>query len=74
MVWGCMGWNGVRKLIEVQAKVDDEQYCEILEEGVRRALKHWRWLRMGIISSRKMIQKNPPKRQRNGFLTTTSLP
>ena len=34
MVWGCMGWNGVGKFIEVQGKMDAEQYCEILEEGV----------------------------------------
>ena len=34
MVWGCMGWNGVGKLIEVQEKMDAKQYCEILEEGV----------------------------------------
>jgi DDE superfamily endonuclease len=34
MVWGCMGWNGVGKLIEVEGKMDAEQYCEILEEGL----------------------------------------
>ena len=34
MVWGCMYWNGVGKLIEVWGKMDTEKYCEILEEGV----------------------------------------
>jgi hypothetical protein len=34
MVWGCMGWNGVGKLIEIEGKIDAEQYCEILEEGL----------------------------------------
>jgi DDE superfamily endonuclease len=34
MVWGGMGWNGVGKLIEVEGKMDAEQYCEILEEGL----------------------------------------
>ena len=34
MVWGYMGWNGVGKLIEVLGKMDAEQYCQILEEGV----------------------------------------
>ena len=34
MVWGCMGWNGVEKLIEVEGKMDAEKYCEILEEGL----------------------------------------
>ena len=34
MVWGCMGWNGVGKLIEVEGTKDAEQYCEILDDGV----------------------------------------
>ena len=34
MVWCCMGQNGVGKLIEVQGKMDAEQYCETLEEVV----------------------------------------
>ena len=34
MVWGCMGWNGVGVLTEVQGIMDSQQYCEILEEGL----------------------------------------
>ena len=34
MVWGCMGWNGVGKLLEVVGKMDARQYVEILESGV----------------------------------------
>jgi hypothetical protein len=34
MVWGCMGWNGVGMLVEVQGNMNAEQYCEILDEGV----------------------------------------
>jgi transposase len=34
MVWGCMGWNGVGKLVEVQGKMDADQYCEILDDGM----------------------------------------
>ena len=34
MVWGCMGWNRVEKLIEVEGRMDAEQYCEILEDGL----------------------------------------
>ena len=34
MVWGCFGWNGVGKLVEVQGIMDKHQYCEILEDGV----------------------------------------
>src|SRR5882724_5781155 len=34
MVWGCMGWNGVGKLTEVQGIMDPQQYCDILDDGV----------------------------------------
>ena len=34
MVWGCMGWNGVGKLVEVQGTMDASQYVDILEDGV----------------------------------------
>jgi transposase len=34
MIWGCMGWNGVGKLIEVQGIMDAQQYCEILDDGL----------------------------------------
>jgi transposase len=39
MVWGCMGWNGVGMLIEVQGRMDAEQYCEILEQGVMESFE-----------------------------------
>ena len=29
-----MGWNGVGKLVEVQEKMNADQYCEILEDGL----------------------------------------
>ena len=34
MVWGCMGCNGVGMLIEVKEKMDADQYCQILDDGV----------------------------------------
>ena len=34
MLWGCMGWKGVGKLIEVEGKMDAKQYCEILDDGL----------------------------------------
>ena len=39
MVWGCMGWNGVGKLVEVQGKMNAEQYCEILEDGMEESFE-----------------------------------
>ena len=34
MVQGCMGQNGVGKLIEAQGAMDTQQYCDILDDGV----------------------------------------
>ena len=34
MIWGCMGWNRVGKLTEVQGTMDVQQYCDILDDGV----------------------------------------
>ena len=39
MVWGCMEWNEVEKLIEVQGIMDKVQYCEILEDEVKEIFK-----------------------------------
>ena len=34
MVWGCMDWTSIGKLVEVEGKMDAKQYCEILDEEV----------------------------------------
>ena len=39
MVWGCMGWNRVGKLIELQGKMNDGQYCQILEDGMEESFE-----------------------------------
>ena len=39
MVWGCMGWNGVGMLIEVEGKMNSNQYCQILSDGVVKSFE-----------------------------------
>jgi hypothetical protein len=34
MVWGCIEWNGVGVLSEVEGQMDAEQYVAILEQGL----------------------------------------
>ena len=34
MVWGCLGWEGVERLAEVEGKMNAEQYVEILENNL----------------------------------------
>jgi hypothetical protein len=57
MVWGCMGWNGVGKLVEVQGIMDAVQYCEILDEEVAESFEK---LEMGE-EERIFQQDNDPK-------------
>ena len=57
MVWGCMGWNGVGILTEVQGIMDAEQYCEILEHGLEKSFK-----KLGLEEGERIFQQdNDPK-------------
>jgi len=38
MVWGCMGWNGVGMLAEVEGKMNAEQYVDILNDHLLPSL------------------------------------
>lgn len=57
MVWGCMGWNGVGMLVEVQGIMDSEQYCEILEEGLEESFEKLEL----VEGQRYFMQDNDPK-------------
>jgi hypothetical protein len=39
MVWGCMRWNGVGVLTEVQGIINANQYCDILDAGVVKSFE-----------------------------------
>ena len=39
MVQGCIGWNGVRVLSEVEERIDAEQYVAILEAGLLQIME-----------------------------------
>ena len=53
MVWGCMGWGGVGKLVEVQGKMDAVQYCEILEEGMEESFE-----KLGMAEDERYFQQD----------------
>ena len=39
MVWGCMGWNGVGVLTEVEGNMNAQQYVDILDAGVEESVE-----------------------------------
>ena len=57
MVWGCMGWNGVWKLIEVQGAMDAQQYYDILDDGVVESFE-----KLEVLEEDRVFQQdNDPK-------------
>jgi hypothetical protein len=40
MIWGCIGWNGVGVLSEVEGQMDAEQYVAILEQGLLQIMEN----------------------------------
>jgi len=57
MVWGCMGWNGVGHLAEVEGKMNADQYVSILEDHMLPSLEE-----SGISGEEVIFQQdNDPK-------------
>ena len=57
MVWGCVGWNGVGVLTEIQGIMDAGQYCGILDEGVVESIE-----KLKMPEGERMFQQdNDPK-------------
>jgi transposase len=40
MVWGCMGWNGVGMLAEIEGRMDSAQYVEILAQHLSQSIEY----------------------------------
>ena len=61
MVWGCMGWNGVGTMVEVEGRMDGKQYVKILEEGLLESIQNSNISPADIIFQ----QDNDPKHTSN---------
>ena len=61
MVWGCMGWNGVGKLVEIEGKMNAQQYVDILDDHLLSSMEE------SGISMEDLIfqQDNDPKHTSN---------
>ena len=57
LVWGCMGWNGVGVLTEVQGIMNADQYCDILDGRVVESFE-----KLEMPEEKRMFQQdNDPK-------------
>ena len=67
MVWGCMGWNGMGMLAEVEGRIDSEQYVDILDQHLSQSIKDLYIPADDAIFSKIMIQSTCPRWHKNGF-------
>ncbi|KAL0959467.1 hypothetical protein HGRIS_014964 [Hohenbuehelia grisea] len=57
MVWGCMSWDGVGRMVEVEGKMNAQQYVDILTCGYLPSLEDW-----GVSVEKSIFQQdNDPK-------------
>jgi transposase len=65
MVWGCMSWNGVGILAEVEGRMDAEQYVSILEGNLLPSMEYSGIPRENIIFQQDNDPKHSSKRVQN---------
>ena len=68
MVWGCMGWNGVRRLVEVEGKMDANQYVSILADGLLPSIGD-----LDIQEEEMIFPNTPTSLPKNGSMTRKSM-
>jgi len=71
MVWGCMSWEGVGRLAEVEGKMDADQYVDILKENLLPSMEESSLSMEECIWT--MIQGIPPRKPKLGWKTIKSL-
>ena len=67
-----MDWNGVGMLIEVEGKMNANQYCQILSDGVVESFENWRWRRASGTFNRTMTPNTHLGMPQNGLKTMIS--
>ena len=67
MVCSFIVWNGVGKLMEMQGRMDAQQYCEILEEGVMESVDKLEISLEEAIFQQDIDPKHTSKKEGNWF-------
>jgi len=65
MVWGCMGWNGVGELAEVEGRMDADQYVDILDNHLLPSIEESGIVEGGCIFQQDNDPKHTSKKARN---------
>lgn len=64
MVWGCMGWNGVGIMVEVEGRMKSDQYVRILGEGLLESIQN-----SGISPADVIFQQDNDPKHTSGLAT-----
>ena len=67
MIWGCVGWNGVGILVEMEGWMDAEQYVSILEDKPLPSMENSGVSKKSIIFQQNNNPKYSSKRAQNWF-------
>jgi transposase len=65
MVWGCMGWNGVGELAEVEGRMDADQYVDILNNHLLPSMEESGIVEGGCIFQQDNDPKHTSKKAKN---------
>jgi hypothetical protein len=73
MVWGCMSWNGVGELAEIEGRMDADQYVDILDNHLLPSIGESGIPDGECFFSKTMTPNIPPERPETGWKRTISL-
>lgn len=62
MVWGCMGWNGVGGMVEVEGRMNKEQYTSIPEGSLRSSMEN-----LGLSPEEAIFQQDGDPKHTSGM-------
>ncbi len=67
MVWGCMGWNGVGQLAEVEGRMDANQYVDILQNHLLPSMEESGFSAKDLIFQQDNDPKHTSKKAQKWF-------
>ena len=65
MMWGCMGWDGVRYATRIEGRMDADLYVSIMEDELQETLRYYGKTNTNIIFQQDNNPKHTSKKAQN---------